>query len=502
MNQISCRAVLFLCLLSLLSTTLGLPAAGANHGNVKVSVRVWEFDSKLALQNIGPVASLFPPPAPAFPNDPPAPQPVLSGMPSYAIQCDHSSAMKAFRALEADFGAKGHPEFSRTVLIGQEVAYAIPFATEKLEMRVLTALACRIRDDVALLISFPVSARSVNPIMEVRSSRYSTEDHSYILCRTETTGGGFHHTMILLEEVHFGIAGQDSVTRTRNKLQRWILPETHLEPMTSLQLIEWLAQKSRKLDKHSDGSPGRGLNFVWISEPRQTPDLSKVPHVFCEQTMREFLFRSIELSSLDLAIEPHALIFHIQASHTECSPGETRTRLFPVKPQILERFPDNAAINAAAKSSNIPIYEQGGFTLDRERLILTCRQIPEHFLRSEKWLRDQKLLDETPLPAPKPPAALVRAGKIILPQLDLRRASLAEAVKAIEQAAASADPPVKNLKILIEPSDLEEPVITMFTRGMPAAEALRYCADLSYRRIVANDSAIILRPVTSTKLEP
>ena len=494
MSQISCRTMLFLCLLSLLSTTLGLPAAGANHGNVKVSVRVWEFDSKLALKNVDPIAWLVPPTAPTFATDPPTPQPALSGMRPYDIQCNRAEAMKTFRALEVDFGAKSHPEISRTVPIGQEVAFTIPFATEKLEMRVLTALKCRIRDEVSLLISFPDSSRSVNPIMEAHS--YSTEDHSYILCRTETTGNGYHHTMILLEEAHFGIAGQDSVTSTRNKLQRWIIPETHLEPMTPLQLIEWLVQKSRKLDKHSDGSPGRGLNLVWVSEPLQPQNRSKAPHIFYEQTMREFLFRSAELSFFDVAVEPHAIIFHIQASHTECSPGELRSRRFTVKPQILNRFQDNAAIDAAARSSNIPIYQQGGFTLDREQLILTSRQIPEHFMRSEKWLRDQKLLDETPRQAPKLPAALVKAGKIILPQLDLRRASLSEAVKAIQEAATAADPPVKNLKFAIEPSTQQENCISMFTRAIPVSEALKYCVELSYYRIEADDSTITLRPRT------
>lgn len=385
------------------------------------------------------------------------------------------------------------------------MSFIIPFGTEKLEMRVLTALKCRLPDEVSLLVSLTDAARSVNPILKIPSSAYSREDASSILCRTETNGSLLHHTLILLEESHYGIAGQDPVTRTRNKLQRWILPETHLEPMTTLQYIEWLAQKSRELDKRSDGSPGSGINLVWLLEPLtnvQNPDLQRASRIFAgPTTMRDVFFRSHYLGA-NLAIEPHALVFHMEASHTECDPGEFRSRRFRVKPQILKRFQEDAAINAAAKSSNVPIYEQGGFTLDREHLILTCRQMPSHFILAEKWLRDQKLLDETPLSAPRLPAALAKAEKIILPQLDLRRASLAEAVKAIQQAAASADPPVKNLKITIEPSELEETCITLFTRAIPASEALRYCAELSYRRVVADDSIIILRSMTNSKLEP
>lgn len=487
MSPILRRPVLCLCLLSLLGTMLALPAAEAKHGNTRVSARVWKFDSKIALEEIDPLKKLISPQTPALANTP-EPQPALPGMRLHPIECTHAEAMKALRALEADFGAKNHPEVSLTVPIGQEVAFTLPFATEKLEMRVLTALACRIRDEVALLISFPDSSRPVNPIIEVHSLRYSSEDQSCLLCRTESLGDHFHHTLILLEETHFGVAGKDPVTHARNQLQRWILPETILEPMPTLQFVEWLAQTTRKLG----GPSGRGLNLVWVSEPLQSPDLSKARHFFYKQTMRELFFHSPELS-FDVAIEPHAVVFRTPASETECSSAQLRSHRFPVKPQFLERFHDQDAIHTAARASNIPIYEQGGFMLDRENLILTCRQIPEHFLRSEKWLRDQKLLDETPRPAPALPAAMAKAGKIILPQLDLRRASLGEAVKAIQQAAAKADPPVKNLKITIQPSTQEEHAITMFTRAIPLSEALRHCAELSYHRIEADDTTITLR---------
>lgn len=496
MNLLSRLLTLFSIFFSALIFKSDLPAVEATHGNVKVTARVCEFESKLQLSEIEPIARLIPAKAPAFGPHPPDSPPLLPGMTAHPIRCHVAEAVKSFRVLESDFGARRHPEVSRTVPIGREIAFTIPFATEKLDMRVLTALACRIQDEVALLISFPDSSRPVNPLMEVRSSRYSPKDQSCILCRTEITDGGFHHTLILLEETRYGVAGQDPVTRVRDKLQRWIVPETHLEPVTTLQLIEWLVQMSRKLDKQPGRSPGQGLNLVWISEPPQTAGPAKTPHAFYEQTMRKLLFHSVEFSSLDLAIEPHALVFRMQASHTECSPGQLESHRFRVKPQMLERFPDDAAMNTAAESSNIPVYEQGGFTLDRERLILTCRQIPEHFNRSEKWLRDQNLLDETPLPAPKLPASLVRAGKIILPQLELRRATLSEAVKAIQQAAMAAGPMAEDLKIVIEPGTQEETRITMFTHAIPASEALRYCAELSYYRIEAGDFNITLHPLT------
>ena len=245
----------------------------------------------------------------------------------------------------------------------------------------------------------------------------------------------------------------------------------------------------------------RGFNAVWRLETaediRNSGPLG-IDSLLEEKgmTLRRALTLLTELSQMNMGIEPHALVFHVSSSDNECSPGELLSRQFQVKPQILKRFQNSSSINTAALSSNIPIYGEGGFTLDREHLVLTYRQPPEDFILAEKWLRDQNLLNERPPPPSQLPAALARAGKIILPQLDLRRASLSEAVKAIQQAAAAADPPVKNLKIVIAPGTVEETFITMFTRNMPAEEALRYCARLSYRRLEADETTITLRPLT------
>ncbi|MCF7787701.1 MAG: hypothetical protein K9N47_16345 [Prosthecobacter sp.] len=500
MSQNSCLSVLFPCLLGLLATTLCLPAAGENHGMVQVSARVWELDSALPLKEIAPLASHFPPHPPTL-QQVPSPQPMLPGMMTLPVILPTSEALKTLRALETEFAAKNHPLDSKTVPVGATVTFTIPFAAEKLEMHVLTALKCRLYDEIDLLVSFPDPSRVVNPLLKIQARTWSSEDASCLLCRTEAKGDVLHHTLILLEEIHYGIPGKDAVTLTRDKLQRLKLPETLIDARTSLETLEWLVAQSRELDKKSKGSSGHGINVVWLRETaedvRHTSSGASVS-LFIEKgmTLRNALMYLTELSQMSQGIEDHALVFHVISSDNECSPGEFRRRLFQVKPQFLTRFQDNAAINAAARSSNIPFYDGSGFTLDRKRLTLACRQPPEHFILAEKWLTDQRLLDEPPQPAAPLPAALAKAGKIILPQLDLRRASLSEAVKAIQEAAAKADPPVRNLKISITPGSMEETLITLFTHGLPADEALKHCARLSGHRIEADDTTITLHPRT------
>lgn len=499
MSHISWRRRLFLCFFGLLALPLQLSAAGTNHGMVQVSARVWDFDSAVPLREIAPLASHF------SANPAPLPheqilQPVLPGMMAVPVILTTAEALKALRALEMDFAAKSYPLESKTVPVGAEVVFTIPFESEELEMRVLTAFECRLYDDINLLVSFPDASRPVNPMLEIKPRVWSSEDSCCLLCRTEAKGGTLHHTLILLEEIHHGIPGQYPVTLTRNKLQSLILPETLLDKLTPLGALERLVEQSRKLDKKSEVSSGHGINVIWRRETaedvRNTSKQGSVSlFVDKNMTLRTALRYVTELSQMSMGIEDHALVFHVTSSDNECSPGELYSRRFQVRPEILKRFPDNAALNAAARSSNIFIHDGGGFTLDREHLALTCRQPPEHFILSEKWLRDQRLLDEHPQPAPRPPAALAKAAKIILPQLDLRRARLDEAIKAIHDAAAKADPPDKDLKISIAPSSLEETFITLFTHGMPADEMLQHCAKLSSRRIEADETTITLVPL-------
>lgn len=487
-----------LCLLSLPGLTLSLSAAEPNYGNVQVSAKIWTLDSTAPLKEIGPIARQLPA-TPPVSNVLPNPQPMLSGMMTAPVFLPTAEAMRTLQALEKSFGARSHPPATRTVPIGEEVAFTIPFATEKLEMRVQTVLACRLRDEVSLLASFPDATRSVNPVMSVGLSVNSFENAACLLCRTEAKEGLLHHTLILLEESHYGVRGTDSVTRTRNQMQRLILPQAHLKNLTPLRLLEWLVQQSREQGGSSDHTSRRGINAIWrletVEDVKNSIPLG-IDSLFEEKgtTLRKALTVLTELSQMDMGIEQHGLVFHTNSTDNECSPGELLRRQFKVKSEILKRFQDNSAINIAARSSNIPIYEEDGLALDREHLILTYRQTPEHFIVAEKWLRDQNLLNETPPPPPALPAALARAGKIILPQLDLRRASLNEAVQAIQQAAAAADPPVKNLKIVIAPGTKEKTFITMFTRGMPADEALKHCARLSFHRIEADETTILLKP--------
>lgn len=502
MNLILCSRGPLLCFLGLMTEAVTLPAAAAEHGNVQVSAQVWELDAAPQLTEIEPIARHLqakPAPLSRVPN----PRPMLPGMTTVPVVLPAAECLKILRNLETDFGAKSHPADSRTVSIGEEIAFTIPLATEKVEMRVQTVLRCRLRDEVILLASFPDAARPVNPIMDLGSQIYSSDDRSYLVCRTEEKGTLLHHTLILLEERHYGVSGRDSVTETRNLMQRLVLPATHLENLTSLQLLEWLVRQSREEGKSSRNAFRRGLNVVWRQETAEDVRNSYPLGIdsLLEKggmTLREAVTLVTELGQMTMGIDPHAAVLHVSSSSNECSPGEMLSRQFRVKPQILTRFQDRTAINTAASASNLPIYLEGGggFTLDREHLILTYHQPPEDFPLAEKWLQDQRLLNTTPAPVPSPPAALARAGKIILPHLDLRRANLSEAVKAIQQAGEASSPPVKNLRIVIQPGAQEENFITMFTRDMPADEALRHCARLSYRRIEADDTTITLRPLT------
>jgi len=98
-------------------------------------------------------------------------------------------------------------------------------------------------------------------------------------------------------------------------------------------------------------------------------------------------------------------------------------------------------------------------------------------------------------PKPATKSALeTRADKIILPSVQFREATLAEALEFFRVKSRDLDPAKTGVNILLKPGGDEKLKITMSLQNVPISEALRYCAELARHKLSADENAFLLTP--------
>jgi hypothetical protein len=111
---------------------------------------------------------------------------------------------------------------------------------------------------------------------------------------------------------------------------------------------------------------------------------------------------------------------------------------------------------------------------------------------------DSKDKPETKAPAKS--AALEKAGKIILPKMQFASATPREAVEFLNIKAREMDPDKKGVNIFLVPDKSAEGTkITLDLMEVPLSEAVRYVAELAGMEVVAEQSALYLRPKAAGK---
>lgn len=91
-----------------------------------------------------------------------------------------------------------------------------------------------------------------------------------------------------------------------------------------------------------------------------------------------------------------------------------------------------------------------------------------------------------------------KSGTIILPQVEFRDVTLADALDFIRVKSRDLDPAKKGVNIVVKPgmADLKAG-ITLSLKEVPVSEALRYIAELSNHRLTADTHSFCLTPIES-----
>ncbi|MBL9155308.1 MAG: hypothetical protein JNK37_22690 [Verrucomicrobiales bacterium] len=91
--------------------------------------------------------------------------------------------------------------------------------------------------------------------------------------------------------------------------------------------------------------------------------------------------------------------------------------------------------------------------------------------------------------------ARARLEKIVIPSIELRSASLTDALAFLREKARELDPEKKGVNFVHIPAvDAPEPQLTVSFKQIPLTEALRYFAELSNLELEFGDSAVVMRP--------
>ena len=91
-------------------------------------------------------------------------------------------------------------------------------------------------------------------------------------------------------------------------------------------------------------------------------------------------------------------------------------------------------------------------------------------------------------------AAATSADKIVLPSVEFRDATLAEAITFIRIKSRDLDPDKKGVNILLK-GDGGNAKITLSLKNVPVSEALRYCAELAGQKLGTDENTFLLCPL-------
>jgi hypothetical protein len=91
--------------------------------------------------------------------------------------------------------------------------------------------------------------------------------------------------------------------------------------------------------------------------------------------------------------------------------------------------------------------------------------------------------------------AVSKAGKIIIPKIEFREATVPEVVEFLRQKALELDPEKIGLKILLKPGAESDAKLTLMLTNIPLIEAIRYVAGLGNLKWQATPDGFVLEPL-------
>ncbi len=319
--------------------------------------------------------------------------------------------------------------------------------------------------------------------------------------------------------------------RLRQKLNAIIIPRLEFREATIKEALDFLKQKSIELDTEEPDAAKRGVNIILNLAAPLDPSAEKaVPPNPTDARVTVALTNIPLIEALRYVTSLANLKFRMDANAVEVVPLNALIPFVRKEWKITPATPDlgsNPQESLIAAGISFPPGSAAARSEDGSRLIML--NSPENLDLVDAFLTEPG----TPEPEVADPRKMItqKLNTIIIPQLDLRSATLREAVdflkkKSVELDTAEPDPAKRGVNMVLKLGEApvapaavpglapsvstfdgnpvhlgglvrEEPRITVSLRNIPLMEALRYVTGLAQMKFRVEPFTVSIMPVNA-----
>lgn len=166
---------------------------------------------------------------------------------------------------------------------------------------------------------------------------------------------------------------------------------------------------------------------------------------------------------------------------------------------VLSSDAQNTGVKLTLSLKNVPLSEALRYTAELSEMELTADEVTL-YLKKKGNSATSKQDVRVPAAAPAKSQALDKAEKIILPKVKFSSTSIRDAVEFLNIKAKEVDPQKQGVNIFVVPEKSGKSAqITLDLIEIPLSDAVRYVAELAGMEVVAEPSALFLRPKAEGK---
>ncbi len=272
------------------------------------------------------------------------------------------------------------------------------------------------------------------------------------------------------------------------KARTIIIPKIEFKGATLPEAVAFLRAKSRDLDPEK-----QGINI--IVKDNEAPVNAQITLDLRDVPLWEAVRYVAELSGM----EPNYEAFSVVMRPVAATVGDALySRVYHVPARLLG---GERRAKKWLSDNGIAFQEGAGATFDEAASNLVVKNTTQELSKIEMIL--DRLSAQTKSPAPGPKPIIKRADQLIIPKVEFKEASLAEAVDFLRAKSKQIDLQKQGVNIILNPeAKLSDAKLTLELKDIPLTEALRYVTELAGMKLVAGENAFEIVPLNAEAAEP
>jgi beta-lactamase regulating signal transducer with metallopeptidase domain len=291
---------------------------------------------------------------------------------------------------------------------------------------------------------------------------------------------------------------------TEEAASKIIIPEFELHEATVQDAAAILGQKSQEMQ------PGERAVGVAVEIPAATKTL-RITLALKNIPLLEAAHLVADLAGLQVVVRPGIVVLSTppSAGATSAAPSDSTKNLVTKEWKVpTNLIPPKPGGDGVERQSTKEWLAGGGVHFDGDATAiyiekssrLIVRNTQDQLDRVDRLIAERMAAlppaqeaDQTPAPVEEGPA-MKKAKAIIIPKIELREATLAEALDFLRMKAKELDPEKTGVNLVLEPGATSDAKITVSLVNIPLLEALHYVASLANFEYQVQPNAIVVQP--------